>query len=993
MNVKHLLLIFPFIVSVLFAGAEWQNSVSYKIKVKLDDENHTLAGKETLIYFNNSPNTLNRIWLLLYPNAYKDETTAFAKQMKQNSSTRFHFSKEKDRGYITFESITIGDDTLNIVSHPDSIDIGYIDLKCPLQSGDSISIQMSWTVKIPKIFSRFGHVDQHYEMVQWFPKIAVFDESGWHPYTYLNQGEFYYEFGTFDVEITLPYEYVVGATGQLISPELEISRIDSLAEIGNHLMNLPEKEMKKEFKKINKQLKKIHKKGKKHPRETINYKTLRYVAKNVHDFAWVADKRFYVQKGYYSYPSSQDSITIWNLFLPKNYKSWTKTIHTVQNTLEIYGSFCGLYPYPVVWVIDGSVSAGSGMEYPMLTIVNPSNSEFIMEITIAHEVGHNWFYGILGFDEREHGWMDEGINTWGEHRYVEKYIPKKKQNILPKKFRFLLKDFNHLYMYRTMLELTINKNQDLPSNYSAEQYPPLNYAASIYYKPALGLRLLENYVGTDNFDAAMRSFYSKWKYRHPKPVDMKYSFEESLGKNLDWFFDDYLKTTKKVDYKITNFSIKAKDSQWETTIRIENLGKLRLPVKISLFENKVRISDRWIFPERSKVKYKITTDKCPTRIVIDSDLMTTDINYDNNSNKLPIKMEPFINIDKPGIFQIFYAPTVFFNYMDGFQTGMSLVRGNIVPLNHNFFLSSSYGLKSKKPIWSLGYSNTIYDKIGTEFKYGIKLNNSIGKRLYTLYTSLKQYPKFMFWSTHIQTFSLKGEYIDIFNTDFYDSTYWDIGTFTNVVASWRYSKRWFLSRFNSEAKLKIGSNTSVSTKSSGYAKLTFESSFNYRLSRKQRIYFRFFTGAILTDKYQNLPKQEYFYANGGIDPSFEDRFVLDRSGKTDCTPMNHYYISDGINLKGYPGLSGNFQSVGFNAKYRFSNLFVFFDIGDVLNKSEEFVGHFDFGIGLNFGPLNFYLPLYFNHPIDGYDKLSDFNALKNRWLIQIDLKSIDIRIG
>ena len=991
MNIKRVFIAFLLGISILFAGADWQNSVDYKIIVKLDDEKHILTGKETLTYFNNSPTPLSRIWLLLYPNAYKDETTAFAKQGKRNFSTRFHFSKEKDRGYIDFEFVTVNDDTVNITSPPDSIDVGYIDLITPLLPGDSISVYMSWIVKIPKIFSRFGHVDQHYEMVQWFPKVAVFDENGWHPYPYLDQGEFYYEFGTFDVEITLPDEYIVGATGQLISPESEISKIDSLAEIGNRLMNLPKKEMKKEFKKITKSVKKGKKKRKKNKETTKNFKTLRYVAKDVHDFAWVADKDYYVQKGSYKYPGKQDSIFIWNLFLPKNYKPWIHTIKTVQNTLEIYGSITGPYPYPNVWVIESSFMAGGGMEYPMLTLIIPIKNKFIIETVIAHEVGHNWFYGILGFDEREHGWMDEGINTWGENRYVEKYIPETEQHFLPKRFRFILKDFNHLYLYRILTDLTINKNQDLSSNLSAEQYPSLNYAASIYYKPAQGLRLLEYYIGTDKFDETMRVFYEKWKYRHPKPIDMEYSFKKSLNINLDWFFHDYLETTWKVDYKITDFSTIADNSQCQSKVKIENLGKLKVPVKLTLFNKDEILIDQWIFPDEYRAEYKITTNKCPTHTVLDPDLMTIDIDYSNNSNKLPIKLEPFINVDKPNKFLMFYSPYVKFNYMDGLQTGMALFRGNITPLKHSFSITPSYGWRSKSPLWSARYSNTIYDKFGTELKYSFKVGESIGKRIYSASTSVIQYPKF--WGTHRHTFNLRGEYIDILNDAFYDSTYWDIGTFKNAVVSWKYSKRWFLSRFNSEAKLKIGSNTFVSTKSSGYAKLTFESSFNYRLSRKQRIYLRFFTGTIFNDKYQNLPKQEYFYANGGIDPSFEDRFVLDRSGKTDSTPMNHYYISDGINLKGYPGLSGNFQSAGFNVKYRFSNLFAFFDIGDVLNKSEKFVGRLDFGIGLRFGPLNFYLPLYLNRPVDGYDKLSNFKALKYRWLIQIDLKSIRIGIG
>ena len=265
-------------------------------------------------------------------------------------------------------------------------------------------INTPFRVKIPASFSRLGHVKQAYQITQWYPKPAVFDHKGWHPISYLDQGEFYSEFGSFDVKITLPSNYVVASTGNLktISEELFL---DSLA-------NAKLDSSKIKFTPIGK-TKAIT------PASTSTFKTLHYVQDSVHDFAWFADKDFIVRKSSVRLPISQREVKTWVMYTPANKKYWEKGVDYVNEAVYNYSLWNGEYPYNACTAIDGALSAGGGMEYPMVTVIGGVSSAKMLETVIVHEVGHNWFYGILGSNERKHGWMDEGLNTFYENRVTK----------------------------------------------------------------------------------------------------------------------------------------------------------------------------------------------------------------------------------------------------------------------------------------------------------------------------------------------------------------------------------------------------------------------------------------------------------------------------------------------------------------------------------------------------------------------------------------------
>ncbi|HET9276785.1 MAG TPA: hypothetical protein VFN95_01325, partial [Flavitalea sp.] len=207
----------------------WQQETNYTIDVSLNDSSHSLDGFLKLEYINHSPDTISFIWFHLWPNAFKNDRTAFSEQLLQNGRTDFYFSDKEQRGYINRLDFRTNNFTLKTEDHPSYIDVVKVHLLDPLRPGEKIEITTPFHVKIPKNFSRGGHTGRSYQITQWYPKPAMYDRKGWHPMPYLDQGEFYSEFGSFDVRITVPKSYVVASTGELQNPEA--NNLGPIAEV------------------------------------------------------------------------------------------------------------------------------------------------------------------------------------------------------------------------------------------------------------------------------------------------------------------------------------------------------------------------------------------------------------------------------------------------------------------------------------------------------------------------------------------------------------------------------------------------------------------------------------------------------------------------------------------------------------------------------------------------------------------------------------------
>lgn len=705
----------------------WQQRVNYNIDVALDDVRHELNGSITIEYTNYSPDELSFIWFHLWPNAYRNQSTAFAKQQLENRQTKFYFSKPQERGYI--DRLDFESNGQKLAWKPDSIhiDICKVMLPQPLKSGETITITTPFHVKIPESFSRLGHVGQSYQITQWYPKPAVYDKYGWHPMPYLDQGEFYSEFGSFDVKITLPKNYVVGASGNLENDE-ERQWLNELAE---------KTASRRDFEKHNDFP----------PSDTLT-KTLRYTLGSAHDFAWFADKRYHVLKGNVTLPRSGRKVTTWAMFTNHEAGLWKNSIRYLNDAILFYSRQAGDYPYANVTAVEGALSAGSGMEYPTVTIIGAARDSLTLETVIVHEVGHNWFYGILGTNERQHPWMDEGINSFYEASYLKEKYPQKKwlpQFKYTRLKRFLdidgyPLDFTHElgYLY------TATRHLDQPAELPAPDYYYINYATVVYFKTAMLFEHLRSYLGDSLFGYIMRQYYARWKFQHPYPEDLRYVFESISGKNLSWFFDELIGTDKKVDYKIS--AVRKDKVNNLHTLRITNRTGVKSPFPVAAMRQDTVAKTFWVEGFEGSREIQIANDNYH-HYCIDAGRVTAEINRKNNNYRLRglmpkaerLRFQMLGSIENPARAQLFFTPVAGWNNYDKTLAGVAFYNHFLPFKMFEFELVPMFGTGSAEfaGIGRIGY--TFY--AGQSKVHNINLSLH-GKRFsYDLFPSVLSYNK------------------------------------------------------------------------------------------------------------------------------------------------------------------------------------------------------------------------------------------------------------
>ena len=498
----------------------WQQQVNVTIDVTLIDTEHTLDGYIKMDYINNSPDTLRYIWIHLWPNAYKNDQTALSDQELQNDNTDFYFSDENKHGYINRLNFTVNGSLVSIENHPQHQDIIKIILPAPLVPNTACKIETPFHVKLPFNFSRGGHTGQSYQITQWYPKPAVYDSKGWHPMPYLNQGEFYSEFGNYTVQITVPANYIIAATGTVANENSPVPIIQ-----------------KKEAKESSNRLTKKKGFGVAKPvtDNTIpsakNLRTIVYQQKDVHDFAWFADKSFIKIEDTMALPSGRIIHAVaYHLGGEKDRRYWKNAVKFIKKAVRYRSAILGEYPYDIVSVAEGDVGYTGGMEYPTITFIAGVESEQDLEELTEHEVGHNWLYGILATNEREHPWMDEGMNTYYGTRYWkgERDINIRKETS-QKFIEDRMPDNLNFFAMQNMIAL----KKDQPIATAADKFSGTNYNISAYHKPSRWMSLLENKIGRSLFDSAMQQYYQRWKFKHPYPEDFKNVMEEVSGQNLE----------------------------------------------------------------------------------------------------------------------------------------------------------------------------------------------------------------------------------------------------------------------------------------------------------------------------------------------------------------------------------------------------------------------------------------------------------------------------
>ncbi len=501
----------------------WQQYLHYNIDAQLNDQEKSITGKETIVYKNNSPDTLSFIWFHIYANAYKDESTALFQQIKKDPGKK-HKIKHYSPGFMSGLAFSVNGITAATEPdpNPEYIDIIKVLLPQPLLPGDSITIGSSFKVQLPSYFSRSGFEDGEFMACQWYPKPAVFDKNGWHEMPYLDMGEFYSEYASYHVNITLPAAYVGGATGILQTT----AEANAYKTTGSY--NTAHREDQQQLYK---------------PLSADSFKTLTYYADSVVDFAWFADKEFIVEYDTMQLSSGR-VIDAFTYYHNSKKTPWANSIDDVKDAVRHYSAWIGEFDYPVVQAVEGPKNnSADGMEYPTITLItSPGADGERLDDVITHEVGHNWFMAMLGTNERDHAWMDEGLNTYFEFRYMaEKYRGNPVfGNKIPYEVTQLSEQDFQQAVYLQLSNLPIHEAIETKSaDFDNED----EYALAEYIKPAIWMYMIEKTVGLQNVDNAFHTYFNLWKFKHPQPEDLKEAFESALSLG----FNDYFNLLKKED--------------------------------------------------------------------------------------------------------------------------------------------------------------------------------------------------------------------------------------------------------------------------------------------------------------------------------------------------------------------------------------------------------------------------------------------------------------
>lgn len=977
-----LTLSFLWIAATKGSDAEyWQQQVHYHIDVSLNTTDHTLTGHESLTYRNNSPDTLTFVWFHLYPNAFRDDRSVYAREMKANSSTRFLFSKAEERGYIEIRSLKANGNELQRNECPnDGTELNVV-LDRPLPPGESVTFEIDFYVKIPAIFSRLGHVKRHYEITQWYPKIVVYDRFGWHPDGYHAIGEFYGDFGVFDVNITVPSDMVVAATGILVAPDAEKQWLEERAAEGKTLDSLRSENTQAS----RKQIQQIHN-AIRERQASEETKTLQFHAEKVHDFAWCADNQFILKRGEF------ENIAINVYVLPRNEARWKDAVQYVADTFKYYGQWFMPFPYPQQSVVDGSLAAGGGMEYPMLTVISVKGDNYsrFLEQVIMHEVGHNWFYGILGTNEMAEAWLDEGMNTFAEARYMRTKYGKEGNLITwPPALRFL-PVFGDDWLQNLLWYNNAANRAEVPVLTPACQIEMMRYPGTVYSKGGRILDMLQGLVGDEVFDRIMQSYFAEWQFKHPTTEDFRVVAERISGQELDWFFRQWLETTRTADYRVKSvrreLPVSGQEDIRRYRVQLENTGEIKMPVDVMVeTRDGQKLTQRWennepqgdLFFETTALRY----------VTIDPDHSIPEVNKWNNHRPGRFRIKPLLDVPPFDEHLIFFYPTIWYDDdVDGWRTGVTFTGGNFrsfatMPGFKEWKLGTSYSIRSQK--WNYAVSAGTYFSIkNSNYRFQADLSDLEG-RVRSFVRLHRRFAASPFRDPSLNV-DIGHQLTNLYNLDYWDHRVWSPGRVSSGVINLQYHSAGIQFRNSSALKMRLAEK--VFGSDYNYSRFEANTSFFFQPSKSARAMWRFYSGFVAGSP----ARQDRFFLFGGNEPRGLFSPFVDGDGK--FSPQDRIVIfRDGGGLRGYLGrfISGKYiATTNLDIKLPFFPVLFFADAGNVWSEKPTLSSldwRFDAGASLSFGPVTFHCPFWVSDPAPGEKRL------KYRWLISLSSNSLNLQ--
>jgi len=586
-------------------------NASYDIAVRLDPARKEIKGRETIRWRNISTATTNELQFHLYWNGWRNDDSTWLREerLRAPEPARPHdaIRRPDETGASDVTSIKVtpaggvatdvtsairylapddgngADRTVMAVTVPDAVG-----------PGASVLIEIEWTGRIPFAASRTGWIADYFFFGQWFPKIGVLEDTGWNTHQFHFATEFYADFGVYDVQMTAPGGYKVGATGR------EMRRVDNADGTTTHS----------------------------------------YHAEDVVDFAWTTSPSFIEERRAFNHPKLP-SVEMRLLLRPEHRGQETRQLAAAAAGLEYYGQWFGPYPYGNITIVDPAYQSGSdGMEYPMLFTgranwLSPEKVSTTPDSTIIHETGHQWWYAVVASNEFEHGWMDEGINTWATARVMEET---RRPNLLA------IRTFGTFIPFTPNLPLSREVSGNRMPTYRPDaeadaqttptfRYWPRSANAITYDKTALWMHTLERHLGWPTMQKVMAAYFERWKFRHPRPQDFFQVVNDVSGQDLTWFFDQVVRTSNTFDYAVQELK-QEPSSQGRTraVVVAQRLGEATFPVDVvTTFADGQQATEHWDGKDR-RVIYTYERPARVTRVEIDpGHVLLLDINRTNNS--------------------------------------------------------------------------------------------------------------------------------------------------------------------------------------------------------------------------------------------------------------------------------------------------------------------------------------------------------------------------
>jgi hypothetical protein len=607
---KHILFIiflFSFVNAVSNTKPLSNRIANYDISVKIDPEKHTLNGKETLVWTNTSTDYISELQFHLYLNAFKNKNSTFMKESGGQLRGEMMDAKNKENfGWIDIISMKVrnGEYLTSKIKFIQPDDLNENDqtvlsvlLSHPLAPNESLTLDINFKARLPKAFARTGYVGDFYLVGQWFPKIGVYEPAGmryakrsaWNCHQFHADSEFYADFGTYRVEMTVPKNFVLAASG--VFQDEKTNKDDT--------------------------------------------KTISYRADDVHDFAWTISPRFEVSERQWKH------VKIKAVMQPEHSGSTERYFQSAIAALEYFQKHLGKYPYEVLTLVDPPIQAAgsSGMEYPTFitcgeTFWGLPNGIRSPEVVTIHEFGHQYFQGMLASNEFEESFLDEGFNQYYEGRIMDATYGK---GSLINLFGFKLNDSESPRIaYISMKNIKISEIFR-----KSWEYPKGTYGTLTYMKTATMLQTLENLIGTEVMDEVMHTYFIKWRFKHPSVKDFVAIVNEiapkstnyKYGKNFDWYFEQTLYKAPDFDYEVSEIN--------QNQCTIKRLGDMIIPTEIlvKFIDGKEELIS-WNGEDFSKV---LKFEKPISSVAIDpKNKILFDLNLNNNSRTLEQSSYPFV---------------------------------------------------------------------------------------------------------------------------------------------------------------------------------------------------------------------------------------------------------------------------------------------------------------------------------------------------------------